>query len=304
MIPANPPGPRATDTFGPEFIRTLEYLSLVARQVLAGQQRADHRTFRRGGMIEFAEHRSYAPGDDLRYVDWNVYARHGHMFVKEYAAEENVHLLLLVDRSPSMDYGRCSKFLCARRMAAVLAYIGLSHYDAVSVLAFDRALAPLQVKMRGKRRVFDLLRSLDALAIGAPTALDQAFRGALPEFRGKTIGVVLSDFYDQQGLEHGLIHLRSRGIRPYAVHIVDPLEASPELNGRIELRDAETGEREILTIDADTLVRYSQAMARHLERVERFCLRAEVGYARLLTTTSLERAIVELLRAGGLIRAS
>lgn len=288
--------------FGPDFIRTLEYLSLVAKQILAGQERAEHQTYRRGGMIEFADYRSYTPGDDLRYVDWNVYARHGHMFVKEFAAEESVHLLLLVDRSRSMDYGRISKFLYARQVAAVLAYIGLSHFDAVSAIAFDRALQPLQVKMRGKRRIFDLLRALEALEPAGETSLVAALSGALPEFRGKTIGVVVSDFYDREGIERSLLHLRARHVRPYAIHVVDPLELAPDAEGRMEVRDVESDDRETFTVDAALLARYSQAMARHLERVERFCLKSEVGYARLLTTTSLERAVVELLRSGGLIR--
>ncbi len=297
------PAPDGTDPFGPEFVRTLEYLSLVARQVLAGQERAEHRALRRGGTIEFSDHRAYAPGDDLRYVDWNVYARSGNLFVKEYVAEENVHLLLLLDRSRSMDYGRACKFDFARRLAAVLAYIGLSHYDAASVVAFDRTLAPLQVKMRGKRRIFDLLRALQGTSAGGETSLVQAFAGALPEFRGRTIAVVISDFYDREGLERALLHLRSRHLRPFAIHVVDPLEVNPEAQGRIAFHDAESGDRETLTVDAALLARYGQAMTRHLERVERFCLKSEVGYARLLSTTSLERAVVELLRSGGLIRA-
>ncbi len=296
--PAELPSP-----FDADFVRTLEYLSLVARRVLAGQERAEHRTHRRGGMIEFSDYRSYSLGDDLKYVDWNVYARSGHLFVKEFAAEENVHLLLLVDRSRSMDYGTVSKFLYARRLAAVLAYIGLSHYDATSVLAFDRTLLPLQLKMRGRRRIFELLRALAALETAGETSLVDALSGAFPAFSGKTLAVVLSDFYDPAGLERALLRLRSRNVRPYAIHVVDPLEVSPGASGRIEFRDAETGEREVLTVDEATLVRYGQAMARHLERVERFCLRSEVGYSRLLTTTSLERAVVELLRSGQLIRA-
>jgi uncharacterized protein (DUF58 family) len=289
--------------FDTDFVRTLEYLSLVARRVLAGQERAEHRTFRRGGVIEFADHRSYAPGDDLKYVDWNVYARSGNLFVKEYAAEENVHLLVLVDRSASMDFGQVSKFLYARQLAAVLAYIGLSHYDAVSVFAFDRDLLPLQVKLRGKRRIFDLLRSLAELAPGKETSLVDALAGAFPAFRGKTLVVVLSDFYDRLGLERALLRLRARDLRPHAIHLVDPSEVAPAARGRIEIRDLETGEREVLTVDDALLGRYQQAMARHLERVERFCLRSEIGYTRLLTTTSLERAVVELLRSGRLIRA-
>src|SRR5262245_34931760 len=100
--------------FGPEFIRTLDALNLRARKLLPGEARADRPTPRRGASLEFAYYRRYTPGDEIRYIDWNVYARHGSLFVKEFAAEENIHVSIVLDASSSMAYGKAAKFDAAR----------------------------------------------------------------------------------------------------------------------------------------------------------------------------------------------
>src|SRR5215831_7804015 len=118
--------------FDAKFLKTLEALNLLARRTLTGDDRADRLTPRKGASLEFNDYRRYAPGDEIRYIDWNVYARHGSLFVKEFTAEENVHVSLLLDASGSMSFGRPSKFEAARELAAALGYIGLANFDTVS----------------------------------------------------------------------------------------------------------------------------------------------------------------------------
>src|SRR5947207_8661587 len=119
--------------FDASFTRTLEALNLLARKALAGEDRSDRPSLLRGASIEFADYRRYTPGDEIRYIDWNVFARHGSLFVKEFTAEQNVNVTILVDASRSMDFGTPTKFDAARELAAALAYIALAGFDTVNV---------------------------------------------------------------------------------------------------------------------------------------------------------------------------
>ena len=135
-------------SFVPEFIRTLDALNLLARKLLAGEDRADRPTPRRGASLEFADYRRYAPGDEIRYIDWNVYARHGSPVVKEFAAEQNVQFSVLLDASASIAYGKASKFEGARELAALTGasatFIALdtTYLDRHQLRWFEQTLGP------------------------------------------------------------------------------------------------------------------------------------------------------------------
>src|ERR1700710_1268831 len=122
--------------FGSEFMQKLEYLSLVSKRVFRGQLLAQRRTKQLGGGIEFADHREYVPGDDFRYLDWNVYARHDELLLKRFQEEEDLHVYVLLDCSKSMAFGSPSKFDYARQVAAAMAYIALADLDRVAVIGF------------------------------------------------------------------------------------------------------------------------------------------------------------------------
>src|SRR5947207_13054306 len=147
--------------FDAGFLKTLEALNLLARRTLTGDDRAERLTPRKGASLEFADYRRYTPGDEIRYIDWNVYARHGNLFVKEFSAEENLHVSILLDTSRSMEFG--GKFQAAKELAAALGYIGLANYDTVSLYAFGSELRMIKKFLRGKGRIFELLGMLDAL---------------------------------------------------------------------------------------------------------------------------------------------
>ena len=122
--------------FDSDFPKKLEYLSLVSRRVFRGRLLAQRRTKQLGGGIEFADRREYTPGDDLRYLDWNVYAKFGDLLLKRFQEEEDLHVYILLDASKSMDCGSPNKFDYARRIAAALAYIALADLDRVSIFAY------------------------------------------------------------------------------------------------------------------------------------------------------------------------
>src|SRR3954462_14050954 len=153
--------------FDSEFLKKLEYLSLVSRRVFRGQILAQRRTMQLGGGIEFADHRDYAPGDDFRYTDWNFFARHDELLLKRFQEEEDLHVYFLIDCSKSMAFGTPSKFDLARQGAAALAYIALADLDRVAVVAFSGEIVANFPLTRGKARILSLLKFLEGLATQA-----------------------------------------------------------------------------------------------------------------------------------------
>src|SRR5687767_4404535 len=149
--------------FDSDFLKKLEYLSLVSRRVFRGSILAQRRTMQLGGGIEFADHRQYTPGDDFRYLDWNVYARHGDLLLKRFQEEEDLHVYFLLDCSKSMDFGEPSKFDFARQITAALAYIALADLDRITVVAFSDEIVADFPLTRGKARILALLKFLEDL---------------------------------------------------------------------------------------------------------------------------------------------
>src|SRR4051795_6021849 len=164
--------------FGSDFLKKIEYLSLVSRRIFRGSLMAQRRTKQLGGGIEVAAHRDYTPGDDFRYLDWNLYARHDELMLKRFQEEEDLHVYFLVDCSRSMAFGDPPKFDFARQVAAALAYIALADLDRIAVTAFaDDILADLPLT-RGKGRILSLLKFLEGLeAQGEDTDLERVVTG-------------------------------------------------------------------------------------------------------------------------------
>jgi len=289
-------GPMAFDA---HFLKTLEALNLLARRTVVGDDRAERRTPRKGASIEFADYRRYVPGDEIRYIDWNVYARHGSLFVKEFSAEENVHAAILLDVSRSMDFG--GKFQAARELAAAVGYIGLANYDTVSLHAFDGELRVLQPFLRGKSRIFDLLTSLETILPGGATDMRSAFRGGLPRLRGRSLVLILTDFYDLAGYPEAIRTLLARRFEVHVIHVVAHEELLPTARGRFNLLDLETGRARDVSLLPRTVEAYRQRFGRFCQEVEQFSRAHEVTYARVLADDPLDRRVIEVLRAGGIL---
>src|SRR6267142_1903579 len=197
--------------FDSEFLKKLEYLSLISKRVFRGSILAQRRTRQLGGGIEFAEHRKYTPGDDFRYIDWNLYARQDDLLLKRFQEEEDLHVYFLLDCSRSMGFGNPPKFDLARQVTAALAYIALADLDRIAVIAFaDRVIADFRLT-RGKARILPLLNFLEKLE---PQGTDTDLAASVREFarRRQRLGlsVVVSDLFAPGGYERGLDQLRHR----------------------------------------------------------------------------------------------
>lgn len=268
----------------------------MVRRLLAGERKAEHFSLKKGGTVEFAEHRAYTPGDDLRYLDWNVYARHGELFVKEFAAEEDLHVLLLLDLSRSMNYGNPNRFRFALRLCASLAYIALAQFDTCSIYTLGNKPVPLVRKLRGKNRIFDVLERLDGLECEAVKPLDSISDFPFGGSRKNTAGILISDFYDREALQTFLRKLGSIYIELFGLHVLTPQELHPETTGTTKLVDVETGEEMTIDIDGESLQQYQNALEKHLENTKSLCLQYGEGYARLLSDMPLVSTVVRLLQ--------
>ena len=197
--------------FPPDFLTRLEYLSIMSKRVFRGTLLAQRRTMQMGSGIEFSDHREYTSGDDLRYLDWNIYARHGDLLLKRFQEEQDLHVYLMLDCSRSMAFGQPAKFDLARQLAAALAYIALADLDRIAVVAYaDGILAEFPIT-RGKARILPLMRFLEDLpTAGHDTNLGRAVQGLLHRGSRTGLAVVISDLFDEHGFQNGLDQLRHR----------------------------------------------------------------------------------------------
>ena len=289
--------------FDSDFLKKLEYLSLISRRVFRGQILAQRRTMQLGGGIEFADHREYTPGDDFRYLDWNLYARHDELLLKRFQEEEDLHVYLLLDCSRSMSFGRKPpKFDFARQVTAALGYIALADLDRVAIIAFANDIVADFPLARGKGRILSLLRFLEELQPqGAMTDLARVATGFVHRNQRRGLAVVVSDLYDPAGFERGLDILRHRRYEPHVVQIYDRREAEPDLLGDVELLDVETQSMQKVTVTERNLRQYRKIFAAFQESIQTYCNRYGLGCTRTSTEIPFDELILKMMRTAGAV---
>ena len=287
---------------GPDFLRRLERLSLLAKKVHLGHVKGERRSRRKGQSVEFADYRDYVQGDDLRHVDWNIYGRLDALYLKLFQEQEDLTLHLLIDASRSMGFGKPSKLEFAMKMAAAIGYIGLIGYDRVAVEAFSsegvRTLPPI----RGKASARQLFAFLEDLTAGGTTSLEEACRSYLLRARSKGVVVLLSDFMDPQGFEPCLRRLTQARSDLYAIHVLSRDEIDPKVTGDLRLLDCETNEFTEISMSAALLKRYRENLAGFCESLRRFCVARGIGYIMAPGDTPFEELTLEMLRSGGMVQ--
>ena len=231
------------------------------KQPVRGGLKGGRRSVKRGQSVEFADYRDYALGDDLRQLDWNVYARLEKLFVKLFIEEEDVTITFLLDASPSMAFGRPEKLLFAKRAAAALGYIALAGEDRVVVTALTGRTARRQGGLRGSGRVFRLLANLSTIqpAAGATDLLASA-RHAAAMLPGRGVIVLISDLLDPAA-DRVIRELAATGSELIVLHVLSPEELDPPLEGDLRLVDSESGEGIDVTVDLATLDDYRARLA-------------------------------------------
>jgi uncharacterized protein (DUF58 family) len=286
----------------------LESLSLVARRVRAGQFQGERRSTKRGASVEFADYRNYTRGDDLRRVDWNIYARLERPYVKLFEEEEDLAVHILVDGSASMDWGgegqaeaSTNKWRYTRQLAAALGTVALSGGDHLTLVALPQP-HPVLGPTRGRGHILRLFDRLADLEAGGVTDLNRSLRAyALSGGRAGLV-VLISDLFSPAGYVKGLTALAARGHEVVLLHVLSPDEVDPPLGGDLRLIDVETGDPQEVTIDGGMRTLYRRRLAAWREEIRAACRGRDVHYLPVETDTPFERVVLTDLRRAGVLR--
>jgi uncharacterized protein (DUF58 family) len=282
--------------FDEGFLRQLERLALLMKQPVRGGLKGGRRSVKRGQSVEFADYRDYTLGDDLRQLDWNVFARLEKLFVKLYIEEEDVTISFLLDASPSMAFGRPEKLLFAKRAAAALGYIGLGSEDRVVVTALTGHTARRQGGLRGSGRVFRLLANLSSIRVSdGPTDLVAAARHAAAMLSGRGVVVLISDLLDP-GADRVIRELAATGSELIVLHVLSPDELDPPIEGDLRLVDSESGDRIDVTVDLAALDEYKARLAAWQDGLADLAAKRRASYVPLSSDVPLSDLVFAELR--------
>lgn len=290
---------------GPKLLRRLEQFQLLVQRRSKTSQLGERRSRSRGLSVEFADHRNYALGDDLRYLDWNLYGRLDRLFLKLYEEERELPVHIFLDSSESMIYGTPSKFDFGRQVAAAVGYVGLCGFDRVTVRSFpgrdeDRPYLGALRSVRGKRSAMSFFQALGKLRAGGAASFNESLKTCAREARQIGMAIVLSDFLDPQGYEEGLMALVSRGFQVTCVQILASEEVEPSRYGDLKLVDSETGMEQEITFGKYRLKAYQQTVSNYCQRVKEYCASRGIHYFRTSSETPLEELLLKQLRSSGI----
>ena len=286
--------------FPADFLTRLEYLSITSKRMFRGQLLAQRRTMQMGSGIEFSDHREYNSGDDLRYLDWNIYARHGDLLLKRFQEEQDLHVYLMLDCSRSMSFGTPAKFDLARHLVAALAYIALADLDRVAIIAYANGIFTELPMTRGKARILPIMKFLDELpSSGDDTNLEKAVQGLLHRGARTGMAVVVSDLFDEHGFQKGLDQLRYRRFDAHVIQLHDPREADPGLLGDAELVDIESESVRKVTVTERNLKKYKQLFTDHQTAVREYCCTWNLGCTQSPSDIRFDDLIMRMMRESG-----
>jgi uncharacterized protein (DUF58 family) len=286
----------------PQFLARLEQLELVSRKIFLGRLKGERRSKRKGQSVEFADYRNYVIGDDLRFLDWNLFARLERLFIRLFMEEEDLHFYVLIDNSLSMDFGKPSKLHYAKQVAAALGFIGLVNMDRVVVEAFNDRLTQSLPAIRGRKSLWRLLGFLDKIEPAGPSDLKQALRSFSIKCSGKGIVVLLSDLMDKDGYEEALRYLVARQLDIYVIQILSQEEIEPDVVGDLKLVDIEDDDVAEITVSGPLLKRYKQNLAAFRAGIHEFCTRRGASYLFTSNQVPFDRLVLNYLRQRGLVK--
>ncbi len=280
-----------TPLLDPDFVRELEALrrrlEIRARSGAAGE----HLAKRRGGSAEFHEHRPYAPGDDMRRIDWAAYARSGDPVVKVFRAEEDVVARLLCDASASLEFGEPAKIDIVRRIAAAIGYMTLAGSERAQLVVTAGGATKDHLPSRGRGGLPALPRHLDTIETRGTTDLTRAVDAVVRKSSRPGMLVVLSDFFDQGPVLSALSRAVGRGHDVVLVQVVAPEEEEPTYDGDWLLEDAETGETVELTMDPTAIEAYVLRFTGLCEELRAWARKHGATYVRARTDENLEDTV-------------
>ncbi len=292
------------DLIDSRLMARLDRLDVVSRKIFTGKIQGERRSRRRGQSVEFADFRNYSHGDDLRFVDWNIYARLDRLFLKLFLEEEDLSMVIALDLSQSMDGGTPNKFDYARRLAMALSYIGLVNNNRVSLFGFGADRMDRLTGLRGRRRTREVGRwLLDRTAAGGEGFSDAMKTIALGR-QGRGVLLILSDFLFRDGYQQGLAYVAGRGFDVFALQVLAPEEIDPArhgLAGDLRLIDSESGGETEVTASSAVLAQYRASLESHVAGLRDFSIRRSIAHQVVETSLDLDGLLLDYLRKRGLL---
>ena len=282
----------------PEVIRQVARLDLRAKFIVEGFLTGLHASPFQGFSVEFSEHRKYVPGDDLKYLDWNVYAKTEKYYLKKFQAETNVTGYLVMDLSASMAYTfrqELTKFEYAICLAAALGYLMIHQQDPVGLVTFDTKIQTVLPPHSKRTQLGTILAVLANLKPSGETDIANCLHQLAALIRTKSLIMVFSDLLTEpEPLLKSLYHLRHRGNEIILFHILDEAEVHFPFEGLVEFEDVETPEK--MTLDAKGMRSdYLQALHDFREHYREECSKANIDYVPMDTSVSFDKALLEYL---------
>lgn len=298
---AAPADPDSGPLLDPTVMARLDQLDVMSRKMLAGKLKGERRSKRRGQSVEFADYRNYTIGDDLRFIDWNIYARLDRLFLKLFLEEEDLAMYIVLDVSKSSDYGKPNKFRYMQRVAAALGYIGLVNHNRVVLCGVSDGLVADTGAMRGRRKVSQLISFLEKLEPTGPSHMAEACRRFALQHRSKGVCVVLSDFFVKEGFESGLRYVAGGKYDLFAVQCLAPQELDPDLQGDLKLRDMEDDDLAEVSITQPLIKQYKANLNAYCLSLKEYVTRRGGTYLFTSTAVPFDTLVLNYLRERGLL---
>ena len=294
----------------PSFMRQLDRLDVRSRKMLRGTMQGERRSKKRGQSVEFADYRNYVVGDDLRRIDWNLYARLDKLFLRLFLEEEDLSVSLIFDASASMNYGQPSKLIYAKQMVAALGYIALTHYNRLSLYSFADTIVGEAEGLRGRRPISQMVDWLNQQS--TPTGRGGAAAGNLAEScrrfavlnQRPGVVVLISDFFEKGELAEALRFLAAERYDAYAIQLLSPQEVDPAkagIVGDLKLTDLEDGDTAEVSISAALLKKYRANLEAYCQHVKETCTKRGLTYLAATTDVPVEKVVLKYLRERGLV---
>lgn len=288
-----------TTLFDNKTLSMLERMRLNPTRRLTNRSRGEHLSGKGGTSTEFSDYRNYVPGDDVRYIDWNIFARLNRPYMKQYQHEEELHVVLILDASSSMDYE--DKFLRCQQLAAAFGVMGLLNFEKVSAYSCNQKggrpakLAPCTGRI-SMRRLFDFLTKIE---VGGDSPIEIAVEDVLRSHRGRGIAIVLSDFESFGDLQRPFNMLYSAGLEIFGVQVLGSSEINPEINGDLRLVDSESGQTLDISSAGDLLGLYHEHRALLEAHLAMLCRQRSGRFLTIDSGDLLEHVLFDLFRRKG-----
>lgn len=297
---------RVDDLLDAGLMSRIGQLDIVSRKIFADKLQGERRSKRRGQSVEFADFRQYVHGDDLRFVDWNIFGRLDRLFLKIFLEEEDLSLMIAIDTSASMDWGDPNKLLFAQRLAMALGYIGLVNHNRVTLAAFGGEGGMQRLSnLRGRRKTSEMGRWLLGIQPGGADTFEDAMRTLALSRQGRGVMLVISDFLLKGGYEKGLRYCAGRGYDLWCIQTLAPQELDPTahgLAGDYRLVDAEDRDEAEITASVGLVEQYRANLGAWCAGLRDFAIRRSIMHLVVDTSTNMDALLLEYLRRRGMLR--